>query len=133
MSPSEGESQLTKRAPHVHHSQNDYYSGALTHYPGSATRPETKTKFYVGRIHTDTQEKDLSEPFSEFGEIYEVKIIKKSYNGQPLRDTYFAFVVIWLKVEPREVIEFFEKNYKEKGWNVSLAKEVLSFNTEREG
>lgn len=51
-----------------------------------------------------------------------MKIIRRSYNGQPLRDTYFAFVVIWLNVESREVIEYFEKNYKEKGWNVSLAK-----------
>jgi hypothetical protein len=39
-----------------------------------------------------------------------------------LRDTFFAFVVIWLDVDSKEVIDYFAKNYKEKGWNVSLAK-----------
>jgi RNA recognition motif-containing protein len=86
-------------------------------------RSENKTKFYVGRIHTDTREEDLRSAFDQFGEIYEVKIIKKSYNGQPLRDTYYAFVVIWLDKDAREVTDYFDKTYKERGWNVSLAKE----------
>jgi hypothetical protein len=59
-----------------------------------------------------------------FGDIYEIKIIKKSYNGQPLRDTFYAFVVIWLNTSAGDVIDYFKKNFDDKGWNVSLAKEV---------
>ena len=60
-----------------------------------------------------------------FGDIYEIKIIKKSYNGQPLRDTFYAFVVIWLQTTAGEVIDYFKSNFDDKGWNVSLAKEVF--------
>lgn len=61
---------------------------------------------------------------TRFGDIYEIKIIKKSYNGQPLRDTFYAFVVIWLHTSAGDVIDYFKKNFDDKGWNVSLAKEV---------
>ena len=67
-----------------------------------------------------------------FGDIYEIKIIKKSYNGQPLRDTFYAFVVIWLHTSPGEVIDYFKKNFEDKGWNVSLAKEVILAKSEYE-
>lgn len=33
--------------------------------------------------------------------------------------------MIWLDTSASEVIEYFKKNYEDKTWNVSLAKEVL--------
>ena len=113
-------------------SKTESQSGSRSRSRSASRRNKRKqdsaTKFYVGRIHTDTQEEDLKQSFSQFGEISEVKIIRKSYNGQPLRDTYYAFVVICLKVDTEAVLAYFESSLKEKGWIVKLAKEVASCN-----
>lgn len=103
------------------YSDSYHYSNYSGHY--NYTPQAGITKFYVGRILTDTNEEQIRQAFMPFGEVYEVRIIKKAYNGQPLRETYYAFVLIALHKTVKEVTQHFDKNQSPKGWNVSLAKE----------
>lgn len=48
-----------------------------------------------------------------------MKIIKKSYSGTPLKDTFFSFVVMSISRDPTEISAHFE----DRGWIVSLARE----------
>jgi RNA recognition motif. (a.k.a. RRM, RBD, or RNP domain) len=107
------------------HNTGDY-SESYSYYPpfsGHHMHPAGITKFYVGRILTDTTEEQIRQAFQSFGDVFDVRIIKKAYNGQPLRETYYAFVLIALQKTVKEVTSHFDKNPTQKGWNVSLAKE----------
>ena len=98
-------------------------SYGYSYFPNYHMQPPGITKFYVGRILTDTTEDQIRQTFTPFGDVFDVRIIKKAYNGQPLRETYYAFVLISLHKTVKEVTSHFEKNPTKKGWNVSLAKE----------
>lgn len=116
--------QSDRQADNQEHYRGDYSdSYGYSYFPSYHMQPPGITKFYVGRILTDTTEDQIRQTFTPFGDVFDVRIIKKAYNGQPLRETYYAFVLISLHKTVKEVTSHFEKNPTKKGWNVSLAKE----------
>ena len=57
---------------------------------------------YVGNLDFKVTEKELSDLFSEFGEVESARIITDKYNG---RSKGFGFVIMENKAEAQEAIE----------------------------
>ena len=75
---------------------------------------------YVGNLSYEVNEEDLQKAFSEFGEVFSVKIIKDQYDG---RSKGFGFVEMQDKKEAETAIEGLNgKEFKGRSIKVNQAK-----------
>jgi hypothetical protein len=74
---------------------------------------------------THTPKSIFTKPKFRFGEISEVKVIKKGTNGNVLTNSCYGFVMIKLNQDIEEVSSYFVKTNRR--WHVSLAREVIFF------
>jgi RNA recognition motif-containing protein len=81
---------------------------------------EIPMNIYVGNLSYETNEEDLQNAFSEFGEVVSVKIIKDQYSG---RSKGFGFVEMPDRTEANAAIaDLNNKELKGRPINVNMAK-----------
>ena len=83
----------------------------------SPPRQET-IKLHVSNLSLAITEAQISQLFSRFGKVSDVKVIRKSPTGQPLRDSVYSFVVMSDVSEGRQAMEQLNR----EGWQVNLSR-----------
>ena len=80
---------------------------------------EEPVKLHVSNLPLTFPQQQLSEIFSKFGAVQDVRIIRKGSNGQPLKETCYGFVVLGT----REAANRAMKELNNTGMSVSLSRE----------
>ena len=83
--------------------------------------PTEGVKLHVKKLPVTFSQEALKQAFMPFGNIQEVKIIRKGSNGQPLRECVYGFVVM----NTQQGAEVAMQSLNAHGWSVSYAKETL--------
>ena len=86
----------------------------------SPSESEEPVKLHVSNLPLTFPQQQLTDIFSKFGQVQDVRIIRKGANGQPLKETCYGFVVI----VGREAANRALRELNESGMNVSLSKEA---------
>jgi len=76
-------------------------------------------KLHIARLSLDSKEEDLRNLFERFGKVEDVRIIRKTNNGAPLKEHYYGFVTM----ESREVSLHAMKALEPQGWDISFSRE----------
>ena len=80
---------------------------------------EEPVKLHVSNLPLTFPQQQLSDIFSKFGPVQDVRIIRKGSNGQPLKETCYGFVVL----ATREAANRALKELNSSGMSVSLSRE----------
>lgn len=80
---------------------------------------EEPVKLHVSNLPLTFPQQQLSDIFSKFGPVQDVRIIRKGSNGQPLKETCYGFVVL----SSREAANRALKELNSTGMSVSLSRE----------
>jgi RNA recognition motif-containing protein len=83
-------------------------------------------KLHISNLPVNYQQKSLHDMFSRFGNIEDIRIIRKGANGLPLKDSVYGFVVMSRDEDAKRALE----DLNAAGWSVSLSKEVMTKQTQ---
>lgn len=83
--------------------------------------PQGLVKLHVKNLPLSYTQDQLSQVFRNFGKVYDIKIIRKGSNGQPLRDCVYGFVAL----ENMDIANLAMKTLNSNGWSINFSKESL--------